>query len=136
MLLLVVQHLLQSEEVLTGLLIQLLVDVAVDRDELGHHYVLEGVHSAVCHLDLLVQGQERRLKGCNSDQQIEDASELFPAFLYGETTTFQSDLTHRILRILKLLKTKVGNEHTGNILLTLIQPNSRSLDSLRYFPSN
>lgn len=135
-LLLVVQHLLQPEEVLTGLLIQLLVDVAVDRDELGHHYVLEGVHSAVCHLDLLVQGQERRLKGCNSDQQIEDASELFPAFLYGETTTFQPDLTHRILRILKLLKTKVGNEHTGNILLTLIKPNSRSLDSLRYFPSN
>lgn len=136
MLLLVVQHLLQPEEVLTGLLIQLLVNVAVDGDELRHDYVLEGVHSAVCHFDLLVQGQEGRLKGCNSDQQVQDASELFPAFLDGETTTFQADLTHRILRILKLLKTEVRDEHTRNILLTLIQPNSGSLDSLRYFPSN
>lgn len=102
-LLLVVEHLLQPEEVLAGLFVQLLVDVAIDCDELGHDHVLEGVHPAVSHFDLLVKRQEGRLQGGDGDQQVEDASELFPAFLDGETAPFEADLTHGILRILKLL---------------------------------
>lgn len=103
MLLFVVEHLLQPEEVLAGLFVQLLVDVAVDGYELGHHHVLEGVHAAVCHFDLLVQGQEGRLQGGDGDQQVQDASKLLPAFLDGETSTFQADLTHGVLCVLKLL---------------------------------
>ena len=136
MLLLVVQHLLQPEEVLAGLLVQLLVDVAVYRDELGHHHVLEGVHPAVGHLDLLVQGQEGRLQGGDRDKQVQDASELLSAFLDGEAAALQADLAHRVLGVLKLLEAEVGDEHSGDVLLGLVQPNGGALDSLSYFPSN
>lgn len=85
---LVVEHLLQAVEVLTCLLVQLLVDVAIDRDEFRHNDVLKGVHSAVGHFDLLVQGQERGLKGGNRYQKVQDPAELLSAFLDGESSTF------------------------------------------------
>jgi hypothetical protein len=50
----VIQHLLETEEVLTGLLVEFLVDISVDLDELGHDHMLEGVHSSICDFDLLV----------------------------------------------------------------------------------
>jgi hypothetical protein len=56
--LLVVQHFLQPEKVFSCLLVQFLLNVFVDLDELGDDHVLQGVDSAVCYFDLLVQGQE------------------------------------------------------------------------------
>lgn len=55
MLFLIIQHFLQPKEVLTGLLIQFLIDVLVDIDEPGNYDVLQSVDTTIGHLDLLVQ---------------------------------------------------------------------------------
>ena len=49
-----IEHFLQPEKVLPGLLIQLLIDVSIDVDQSWHDHVLQGVYSAVGHLYLLV----------------------------------------------------------------------------------
>lgn len=59
---LIVEHFLESEEVLSRLFVQLLVDVFVDGDEARYHHVLKGVDTTICHLDFFVKGQERGLK--------------------------------------------------------------------------
>ena len=80
-LLLVVQHLLQPEEIFPGLLIQLLVDISVNCDEFGNDHMFQGIHTSVCHFDLLIKGQKGCLEGCCLDQQVEDYSEFLSAFL-------------------------------------------------------
>jgi hypothetical protein len=54
MLLLIIKHLLQAKEVLSGELIQFLIDIPVNINEFWHHHMLEGVHSSVCHFYLVV----------------------------------------------------------------------------------
>ena len=58
MLFLIVQHFFQSEEVLTGLLIEFLINVLVDVDESRDDHVLQGIHTSIGDFDLLIQGQE------------------------------------------------------------------------------
>lgn len=58
MLFLIVQHLFQSEEVLTCLFIEFLVDVLVDVDESRDDHMLQGVHTSVRNFDFLVQSQK------------------------------------------------------------------------------
>lgn len=55
MTLLGVQDLLQPEEILSGLLIQLLVNISVNIDESGHNNVFQSIYSSVSDLYFLVK---------------------------------------------------------------------------------
>jgi len=112
-----VQHLLEPEEVLPGLLVQFLVDVSIDPDEFGDDHVFQGVDSAVGHLDLLVEGEEGGLQGCDSYEHVQNGPELLSAFLDGEASSLQADLAHRVVCVLALLEVEVGYEHACDVLL-------------------
>jgi hypothetical protein len=85
---LIVQHFLQSEEILSSLLIQFLLDVSVNIYEFWNDDVFQSVDSSVGDLDFFVQCQEgclnlsiKYLKAGNIDQQTQDRSEFLSAFL-------------------------------------------------------
>ena len=77
-----IKHFFQSEKVLSCLLVQFLVDIAVNVYEPWDHDMLQGVYSPVCHLYLLIKSQKSSLERGDLNKHIEYRSELFPTFLY------------------------------------------------------
>jgi hypothetical protein len=61
------------------------------------------------------------LKAGNIDQQTQDRSEFLSAFLDWMPTPFESDLTHCVLIILKLLNSQSGDQNTCNVLFGFFQ---------------
>ena len=64
------------------------------------------------------------LKGSDIDEKFENGLKLFPADLDGVASPFQTDLAHGVVSVLEFADFQVGDEHTRNIFLRFIQPNS------------
>ena len=95
--------------------------------------MFQSVHSSVCHLDLLIQGQERSLKGSCLDQKVQNHPELFSALLDWVSSSLQTNLTHSVVGIFVLLQVQIRNQHTCDVFVGLVKTNCGSLDSFRHF---
>ena len=85
LLLFVVLSLLQTHEVLTIDLVELLLDVVDDFGDTRDEDELERVHTPVGHLKRFIKSHELGLEGCDRDQHLEELSELFSGRLDGLT---------------------------------------------------
>ena len=87
LLLLVICNSLQSEEVLSGFLIKLLLDIVDGEVDAGDDDEFEGVNTAIGDLDDLIEGHELGLQGRDVDQGLEELLETITALLDCLTTT-------------------------------------------------
>ena len=74
---------------------------------------------------------KKYLKSSDINQQCQDWSELFPAFLNRMPTPFKSDLTHRVVIILELFDCQCWNQDTCNVFLGFFQSNGCPFDSFQ-----
>lgn len=141
-LLLIIQHFLQPEEILTSLLVKFLFDILIDHDESRDNHMFQSIHTPIRHLDLLIECEEGSLssflfwylKRSDINEQTENRSEFLSAYLNRMSTPFKADLTHCVIIVLKFTDSQAGNEHTCDIFLRLIQPDCWPFHSLQNFP--
>jgi hypothetical protein len=100
---------LESEEVFSLLLIELLLNVADSPCDPGDNDVLQGVHTPVGDLDALVQGQELSLEGGDLDEHLQQALEPVLALLDGLATTRKTQDGPGVASLLGA----VASEHEG-----------------------
>lgn len=123
-LLLLVGNTLQSEEVLSALLVELFFDVVNGELDAGNDDVLEGVDTSVGDLDDLVEGDKLCLKGGDVNEYLEEALKAVATLLDGLATTGQTQ--HRAVIVVAAGRVSPqredGQVHTGNVIAGHVQP--------------
>ena len=122
--LLVIGDTLQSEEVLTRLLIQLLLNVADGEVDSGNDDEFECIDSSVSNFDDFVESDELGLQGGDVDQVFQELLESVAALLDRLTTPSQTQ-HRRVLRTRTAHRVTLQHElrqmHTGHVLRGHIQ---------------
>ena len=90
------QHFLQSENVFSLQLVQLRLDVVDVRDDARDHHVVQSVHTAICHLDGFIQGNEGGLQRGKADQDLQEFRPDLTAFFQLLAAATQSWLLYAL----------------------------------------
>jgi len=127
LLLFVVSHLLQSEEVLTRLFVQLTVNPVDDVENPGDLNELQGVHSSVGHFEGIIQGHELGLEGSDCNEHFQESTEGFTGALDSLTTTRQTQQRRTFFKLILSSQREDGQLNTGDVLSVHVKAHVSSL---------
>lgn len=116
LLLLFVLGLLQTDEVLTIDLVELLLDIVNNLIDSGDKDELERIHTTISHLEGRVQSNELCLQRCDCNQNLEEFSELFSGGVDGLTTTRETEKGVFLTLLIFSLQVEDWQVDSGNVL--------------------
>jgi len=113
----IVLSFLQTHEIFTINLVQLINDIVNDLCNSRNKDELERVHTSVCHLESIIQSHELCLQSRNRDQDFEEICELFASIIDRLTTHAQTEQVI-ITSLIDIFKFKDREMDTGNVIIS------------------